>query len=138
MLPTLVYKSLSPSSYPWSAPNHFGLELPHSNGFFVQIKKKSIKRNKDEKDKKESSKGKIEKKQTDNSKISEFDLINQDHSLKSFEWCIKRRNEHFKNQLHFPGVDQLQKTILHLSTFSWEFNFIRTSPDSQNYFNCFY
>ena len=32
-------------------------------------------------------------------KISEFDLINQDHSLKSYEWCIKRRNEHFKNQL---------------------------------------
>ena len=31
---------------------------------------------------------------------SEFELINQDHSLKSFEWCIKRRNEHFKNQLH--------------------------------------
>ena len=33
-------------------------------------------------------------------KISEYDLINQDPYLKNFEWCIKRRNEHFKNLLH--------------------------------------
>ena len=33
-------------------------------------------------------------------KISEFDLINQDPYLKNYEWCIKRRNEHFKNLLH--------------------------------------
>ena len=32
-------------------------------------------------------------------KISEYDLINQDPYLKNFEWAIKRRNEHFKNQL---------------------------------------
>ena len=59
---------------------------------------------KEEKEKKEEKKQREQKKKNepklDNSKISEFELINQDHSLKSFEWCIKRRNEHFKNQLH--------------------------------------
>ena len=37
----------------------------------------------------------MEKMQPNNSKISEFELINQDHFLKSFEQCIKRRNKHF-------------------------------------------
>ena len=33
-------------------------------------------------------------------KISEFEMINQDPSLKNFEWCIRRRNDHFKRQLY--------------------------------------
>jgi 1,4-alpha-glucan branching enzyme len=78
--------------------------------------KKDIKEKNNEKKEKEKTSEKTEKVKEDekkkkkeqpikyeapiyNSKISEFELINQDHSLKSFEWCIKRRNEHFKNQL---------------------------------------
>ena len=30
-------------------------------------------------------------------KISEFELINQDPSLKNYEWAIKRRMDHYKN-----------------------------------------
>ena len=57
-----------------------------------------------EKEKVEQKKGEEKPKLTPPSegpkKISEFDLINQDPYLKNFEWCIKRRNEHFKNLLH--------------------------------------
>ena len=32
-------------------------------------------------------------------KISNFEMINQDPSLKSYEWSIRRRNEHFRKKL---------------------------------------
>ena len=50
--------------------------------------------------KKEEEKPKLTPPPEGPKKISEFDLINQDPYLKNFEWCIKRRNEHFKNLLH--------------------------------------
>ena len=51
-------------------------------------------------EKKEEEKPKLTPPPEGPKKISEFDLINQDPYLKNFEWCIKRRNEHFKNLLH--------------------------------------
>ena len=46
-------------------------------------------------------------------KISEYDLINQDPYLKNFEWCIKRRNEHFKNLLH--QIESNEKSLENFS-----------------------
>ena len=33
-------------------------------------------------------------------KLSKFELINQDPSLKSYEWAIERRCNHYKDQLN--------------------------------------
>ncbi|MCQ2973134.1 MAG: alpha amylase C-terminal domain-containing protein, partial [archaeon] len=73
--------------------------------------KEKDKKGKNEKEKSEKSKDKSEKEKSEKvkepekkqefkpQKISEFEMINQDHSLKSFEWCIKRRNEHYRRLL---------------------------------------
>ena len=61
--------------------------------------KNEIKKEKEDENKATKEVVKNSESMQNNYKISEFELINQDHSLKSFEWSIKRRNEHFKNQL---------------------------------------
>ena len=39
-------------------------------------------------------------------KISDFELINQDPSLKNYEWAIRRRVDHYKNQLNQIEVNE--------------------------------
>jgi len=34
-------------------------------------------------------------------RISEFEIINQDPSLKYYEWHIRKRNDHYKKILHY-------------------------------------
>ena len=76
----------------------------------VKIEEKLVKQEnpidpaKEEEKKKETSVPIPEKKEpvVDNyepQKISEFEVINQDPSLKNYEWAIKRRMDHYKNQL---------------------------------------
>ena len=62
--------------------------------------KENIPEKTDEKKKEEKTEEKKSQEYQGPKKISEYDLINQDPYLKNFEWCIKRRNEHFKNLLH--------------------------------------
>ena len=42
--------------------------------------------------------------------ISEFELINQDPSLKNYEWNIKHRVEHFKRQLE--TIEKNEKSLI--------------------------
>ena len=46
-------------------------------------------------------------------KISEFDVINQDPSLKNYEWNIKHRLDHFHNQ-----IEQIEKNEKSLMDFA--------------------
>ena len=43
-------------------------------------------------------------------KISDFDLINQDPSLKNYEWNIKHRLEHFYHQIE--KIEKNEKSLM--------------------------
>ena len=51
-----------------------------------------------------------EEKPQEKQKISEYEVINQDPSLKPYEWCIKRRNDHFKKTLH--EIESNEKSLI--------------------------
>ena len=70
-----------------------------------EVIEKEKKEEKKEEEKKEEKKEAEEKK-----KISEYELINQDPSLKPYEWCIKRRNDHFKKTLH--EIESNEKSLI--------------------------
>ena len=57
------------------------------------------------------------KPQYNTNKISEFELINQDPSLKNYEWCIRRRNDHFKRILY-----EIEKNEKSLQNFALSYN----------------
>ena len=59
----------------------------------------------EEKSKKENKPKKKEQK----TKISEYEMINQDPSLKTYEWHIKRHNDHYKRIL--SEIEKNEKTL---------------------------
>ena len=63
---------------------------------------------KEKKPKKEEEKQK--EKEQEKRKISEYEMINQDPSLKPHEWCIKRRNDHFKKTLN--EIEKNEKSLV--------------------------
>jgi hypothetical protein len=77
------------------------------------IKKEEEKKEPENKEKSEQPKPEEQKIKEGPKKISEFDLINQDPYLKNFEWCIKRRNEHFKSILH--QIESNEKSLENFS-----------------------
>ena len=46
-------------------------------------------------------------------RISQYDLINQDPSLKNYEWCIRRRNDHFNKILH--DIESNEQSLSHFA-----------------------
>ena len=67
----------------------------------------------EKKEEKKEEKPEEKKEVKEDKKISEYELINQDPSLKPYEWCIKRRNDHFKKTLH--EIESNEKSLINFS-----------------------
>ena len=61
-------------------------------------------------------------------RISEYDMINQDPSLKNYEWCIKRRNDHFKKTLH--EIEKNEQSLRHFAQ-SYETMGVHVMPNGE-------
>ena len=119
--------------------NEEGKEFNENNDFQKKPKQKNIKENELEKeiikplnDIEIKDKPIIEEKhkpvQPQRIKISEYDIINQDPSLKDYEWCIKRRNEHFKRTLN--EIERNEKSLIDFAR-SYETMGVHVMPNGE-------